>query len=372
MGTNITHITSAHPRDDIRIFLKMCSSLSRITNYSVSLIVADGKGDECKNNIRIYDVGIKGSGRLYRMTKTVSKVFDKAKLLDSDIYHLHDPELIPIGLKLKKIGKKIIFDSHEDVSKQILAKPYLSKGLLGLISIVYNLYENRSCKKFDFIIGATPFIRDKFLKINKNSMDINNFPILGEFSINDFSESVSQNAVIYIGSITRIRGIYEMVTAISICKTNVRLLLVGEFSEIDVKSEVINHHGWCRIDELGFLDRASIKTLLGKSLAGLVTLHPVINYLDALPIKMFEYMSAGIPVIASNFPLWMDIIENNHCGICVDPLNPKAIAVAIDYLVTNPEKAKEMGMNGKKAVNEKYNWEVEEKKLLSLYKIITM
>ena len=76
---------------------------------------------------------------------------------------------------------------------------------------------------------------------------------------------------------------------------------------------------------------------------------------------MFEYMSSGVPVIASNFPLWREIIEGNNCGICVDPLNPTAIATAIDTLAKDPDRARQMGRNGQKAVLEKFNWSAEEK-----------
>ena len=162
------HLTSAHVRDDTRIFLKMCTSLAK-NGYNVSLIVADGKGDELKNKVNIYDVGAKTGGRLSRMTRTVKKVFEKAKILDADIYHLHDPELIPIGLKLKRMGKTIIFDSHEDVPKQMLGKPYLNAPLRYLIGQTFSLYEHYACRKLDGIIAVFPFFRDKFLKINQNT-----------------------------------------------------------------------------------------------------------------------------------------------------------------------------------------------------------
>ena len=72
------------------------------------------------------------------------------------------------------------------------------------------------------------------------------------------------------------------------------------------------------------------------SLVGMVTLFPESNYIVSLPNKMFEYMAIGLPVIASNFPLWREIIEDNNCGICVDPLDSKAIRNAIQYLIDNP------------------------------------
>ena len=128
--------------------------------------------------------------------------------------------------------------------------------------------------------------------------------------------------------------------------------------------------GWQRVNALGFLDRAGVRDVLGRSMAGLVTLHPVINYIDALPVKMFEYMSAGIPVIASDFPLWREIIAGNDCGLLVDPLNPAAIAEAIDTLVSNPTMAQRMGENGRRAVEERYNWGIEEQKLMAFYERI--
>jgi glycosyltransferase involved in cell wall biosynthesis len=108
-----------------------------------------------------------------------------------------------------------------------------------------------------------------------------------------------------------------------------------------------------------------------RSLAGIVTFHPLPNHLDSHPTKMFEYMSSGIPVIASDFPLWRDIIEGNQCGICVDPLDPKAIAAAIDYVVTHPQAAKAMGENGRRAVLQKYNWTVQANRLIDFYGAIS-
>ncbi len=365
MKTKITHLTSAHPRYDTRIFVKMCSSLAKQENYEVSLIVADGKGNEIKNNVHFFDVGAKQGGRLSRMTKIVKKVFAKAKELDSDIYHLHDPELIPIGLKLKKLGKKVIFDAHEDFPKQMLAKPYLSPFLLKVISKISAWYEKYSCKKFDYIITATPYIRDKFFLINQNSLDVNNYPILKELS-NNVSWADKKDEVCYVGGIEKVRGIKELVQSLSFVG-GVKLNLAGSFIEKGVELEVKSYDSWQKVNELGFLDRQQIADVYKRSKAGLVTLHPIINYLDALPVKMFEYMAAGLPVISSNIKLWEEIVESNHCGICVNPVDPKEIAKAIEYRISNPKEAEQMGKNGKKAVVEKYNWEIEEKKLLNIY-----
>ena len=364
VSTKITHLTSAHPRYDTRIFVKECSTLAKIKEYEVSLVVADSKGNESQHGISIYDVG-KIQGRLNRIFKTTNNVLKKAIELDSDIYHLHDPELIPIGLKLKKLGKKVIFDAHEDVPKQILGKHYLSKYLLKILSTIFEAYENYSAKKFDGVVCATPYIRDKFLKINSNSIDVNNFPIIAELS-NTIAWEQRLNEVCYIGAITKVRGIKEIVKAMEFTK-GVQLNLAGKFVETDVEKEVKSYNGWSEVNELGFLNREEIAKVLQNSKVGLVTLYPIINYQDALPVKMFEYMLSGIPVISSNIKLWQNIIEDAECGICVDPMKPKEIAQAIMNLIDNPRKAQEMGKNGKKAVLEKYNWNKEEYKLLKLY-----
>lgn len=361
----IVHLTSVHTRYDTRIFIKMCSSLAH-QSYDVSLVVADGKGNEIKNLVHIYDIG-KLNGRINRILKTTQNVYKKALELNADLYHIHDPELIPIGLKLKKKGKKVIFDAHEDLPKQLLSKPYLKNYQQKTLSWIAQKYEQWACSKFDAIVTATPFIRDKFLNINANSIDINNFPILGELTNNNVTWDRKQNGIAYVGGITKIRGILQVINSLSYTQKDIKLELVGEFSEVSTQKIAIDTHGWSKVNQLGFLNRSDVSAILDYAIAGIVTFLPAPNHIDAQPNKMFEYMSVGLPVIASNFPLWKEIIEGNSCGICVDPLDPQAIATAIDYIVNNPNEAEIMGNNGKKAVEEKFNWRIEEIKLFNLY-----
>jgi len=362
---NVAHLTSVHPRFDPRIFLKECRSLSG-AGYRVSLIVADGKGDEEEDGIRILDVG-RAAGRLQRLTVTLRRIRRRALELDADIYHLHDPELLSIAGALRRAGKQVIFDAHEDVPVQILGKSYLHPWVRKFLSNAYELYAARVCRRLSAVVTATPFIRERFLPISPNSIDVNNFPLPDELASSDVGQTVERRHVCYVGGINVIRGIREIVSAMDMVESGARLILGGSFQEEGLRGELKACAGWDSVDERGWLGRDAIRDVLSESAAGLVTLHPQPNYLDAHPVKMFEYMSAGVPVISSNFPLWRSIVEGNDCGLCVDPKQPKEIAEAIDYLVRNPSRAREMGENGRKAVKAKYNWPAEERKLVELY-----
>lgn len=360
----VAHLTSAHPRRDPRIFIKQCRTLAA-RGYAVTLVVADDKGDEFSDGVHIVDAG-RSHGRLERIFMTTRRVLDKALALDADVYHLHDPELIPIGLTLKQRGKRVIFDSHEDVPRQILSKPYLGAMSRRVLSTAFTRFERFACARFDGIVAATPFIRDIFLDINANTIDVNNFPMLGELE-SSVPWGDKQAAVCYVGSIAAARGVRELVHAGALLGSAARIDLVGAFSEAAVEAELKTHAGWARVRQHGFLDRAGVREVMSHSVAGLVTLHSLPNYLDSLPTKMFEYMAAGIPVIASNFPLWRDIVEQNGCGLCVDPSSPQAIAAAIDHLVARPEVASAMGERGRQMILEKYNWDVEASRLTDFY-----
>ncbi len=367
MQIKVCHLTSVHPINDVRIFVKQCTSLAA-NGFDVTLIACgDTAYEDIQNGVKRISLNVPIKSRLQRMRKRSKAVLRKAIEIDSDIYHLHDPELIAIGLYLSKRGKIVIYDAHEDLPLQMLSKPYLNGLSRRIFSILTNLYLKYACSKLSAVVTATPKIESKFNTFTRKVVNINNFPILDEFSLVQHVWSSKSKQVCYIGGFSQTRGIKEIVSAMSLVQGEVRLSLGGCFNEPGFDSLVKSLPGWSSVDNLGFLDRAGVSKLLSNSYAGLVTLHPTQNYIDSLPVKMFEYMAAGLPVIASNFPLWKEIIEVHNCGICVDPTKPEEIANAIDLLVSNPELAREMGENGKRAVNEKFNWKSEEKKLIDLY-----
>jgi glycosyltransferase involved in cell wall biosynthesis len=353
-----------HPRYDTRIFVKQCRSL-RDLGHDVTLVVADGLGSERIDGIDIVDVG-RMSGRLNRMLRTTRRVLDAARRIDADVYQLHDPELMPIGLRLHRLGKRVVFDSHENVPTQILSKPYLGRLGRRALSSAFAAYQRYACRRFDGLIGAQPLTTAPLARFHPHTVTVHNFPLLHEFdAAPDWTAKAQQ--VCYVGNISALRGIRELVQACASLRSPARLALAGGFDDPALEREVMALPGWSRVDAHGHLDRAGVAGVLRGAVAGLVTLQAAPNYLEALPVKMFEYMAAGLPVISSRFPLWQDIVEGNDCGVCVDPRDPAAIAAAIDYFCLHPDEARRMGANGRRAVFARYNWASEAATLAAFY-----
>lgn len=359
----VVHLTSVHTKFDIRIFRKECVSLAQ-SGYTVVLIAPDDQQENpaIENSVIIVSVR-RFDNRLKRIILTPFLLLQAALSERATLYHFHDPELIPIALILKLKGKVVVYDSHEDVPRQILSKYWLAPWSRRLVSVLTESLENFAVKVFDAVVTATPHIAKRFDPLSRKTLNVNNYPILGELEVPTHKDKESIFA--YVGGMSVIRGFLEMVQAINLVEA--QLLVAGKFSNGKLREKAEQTPGWQNVKLMGHLNRPQVANLLAKSVAGLVLFHPEPNHVNAQPNKMFEYMSAGLPVIASNFPLWKEIIEGNNCGICVNPLNIAEIAQAMQWILDNPEKAEEMGRNGYKAVVEKYNWDVEAVKLKKLY-----
>ena len=366
---HIVHLTTVHSPFDVRIFHKQCRSLAK-AGYKVSL-VAPYSRDETVDDVQI--VGIKrAKNRFRRITDSMTQVYKKAMQLNAGLYHFHDPELIPVGLILRARGKSVVYDIHEDVPRSLFAssRDYLPNFLKRPASRLIERLENFAARKLSGLIAATPAIGERFQALNPHTEVINNFPITDELiaSAEVFWDKRSLS-VVYAGAISFERGIREMVEAMHYIPGYLaaRLKLAGNFSPIHHRNIIARQPGWQHVDELGFIDRSAMAHLLGQVRAGLVLIHPEPNHIQAQPNKLFEYMSAGIPVIISDFPLWRKIVEQTGCGLLVNPLDAKAVAAAIEYLLTHPSEAEAMGQRGEKAVEKCYKWEIENEKLLSFY-----
>lgn len=359
----ICHLTSVHPRNDTRIFWNECVSLATF-GYDTLLIVADGKGNQKIHEVLIIDSGKPPRNRILRILFTPLKIIKISLNSDAQIYHLHDPELIPIGLLLKIFRKKVIYDIHEDVSVQIIGKFWIPRWLRRYIGFLFSKFEGFSAKYFNAIITATSPIRQKFININPLVVDIKNYPA-SLCNPQDISWKEKENAICYIGVLGKSRMTTELVQSMK--NIDGKLILAGLFRNPSDEQAAKASIGWQNVEYHGFADREQVYGILRRSKIGIVVLHPVLCNQEALPVKMFEYMSAGIPVIASNFPVLKEIIEDNHVGITVNPLNWESITHTINHLLQNNSLAEQLGKNGFQAVLHKYNWSTQEKKLLALY-----
>lgn len=345
----VVHLTSAHRRHDVRIFLKECRALAAF--HDVSLVVADGLGEEVRDGVTIIDSGAKSTRRLKRMLRAPWQVL--AASPDADVYHLHDPELIPAGLVLKRRGKTVIFDSHEDLPRSLLGKPYLPSIVRKLLSPIVDVLETAALRRFDAVVTVTAHIGDRFRRAAIPVTEVCNFPIASEINPADWRGK--EPIACYIGVLSKVRGADELPATAELLSHGRIVVAGGKLPDAQ------------NLDCLGFVDRAGVQSVLDRAMVGIVTLHPTSAYLPSLPVKMFEYMAAGIPVVASDFPLWRQIITDAQCGLLVDPLDPKAIAAAIDFLLANPVQAEIMGRNGRQAVESRYNWAGEARKLRDFY-----
>jgi glycosyltransferase involved in cell wall biosynthesis len=358
----VAHLTAVHPRDDARIFGKECRTLAA-AGYEVHL-VAPGTGDTVIDGVHLHHVPTPRS-RLRRMTATAYSVYRLARSLDADAYHFHDPELIPVALLLARSGKRVIYDSHEHLPQQILTKPWIARPIRRPLASLAELGERLAARLVSAVVTAEPYVRRRFTGAATRTVTVNNFPRLDEFPAPNQDWEARDRAVCYVGAITELRGAREMVSAIG--RTDARLLLAGRFDPASLARELAAAPGWSQVDFMGHLSREDLARMLARARAGLVVLYPIPNYVEANPTKMFEYMSAGIPVIASNFPAWRTIVDRNECGLCVDPSSPGEIAAAIDWILANPDDARRMGENGRRAVERLYNWGAERRMLLGLY-----
>lgn len=370
MSPLIIHFTTVHPRTDTRIRVKEVATLVREFDAEVCLYVQDGLGDEMDifDGFRIVDTGPRPKGRLRRMVFGAWRMYRAVQRANPAVAHFHDPELLPWAFLLRLQGIKMIYDMHEDLPRQLRHKAYLSPLASRGLSLLTELLEWLALRVLKHVIVVVPAMQARFPR--RDTTLIANFPSLAEFPVVAEDERLrSPGRFVYVGGITGVRGIAEMVDGISLVGDDrAGLCLLGAFSEPLLESQMRARTGWRRVEYFGWSSRKRVVAELSRACAGLVLLHPSPQYLISYPVKMFEYMAAGLPVIASDFPLWREIVDGAGCGLLVDPQDPQAIAGAMQWILDNPEESEAMGQRGRAAVEERYNWEAESEKLIALYR----
>ena len=373
----VQHIGKNHPIFDDRIFQKECVSLAK-AGYSVSYLTSDAvlsfKGE--RNGVQLRTLsGVKNPYRIrqffsrFRYQREIKKRYLEEILAgEPDIVHIHEQYLGFLVKKLKKHAIRVIYDVHEDNVGN--AGTYFRKrGALVSFWMSHRTRrrERRIVKTVDGVITATDHIAELLMPdLKKKKWEvIYNYPNLEGVPFFPPTGKYS-NYICYTGTMSHTRKLESTFEALAWLKKDIKILMLGNIEPwYREKLEAI----YPNVEFCGYLDQEEIPSIHRGAFAGMCVLANTPNIYYSLPVKMFEYMRDGIPVIATDFPIWRSIIEKSHCGICVSD-DAQAIGEAIDYLYTHQDIGRQMGEAGRKSAIENYNWKQEEKKLYKFYHAI--
>ncbi|HEY4599678.1 MAG TPA: glycosyltransferase, partial [Cerasibacillus sp.] len=303
-----------------------------------------------------------------RMIFGTIDAYRKAKQLKADVYHFHDPELLPVGWLLKKKTNRVVYDIHEDYVTSILQKEYMSPFLRKLFAKLYKTMEKLFAKQMELCL-AEKYYKD----IYPNGVCVLNYPTINQkFIDHDRDNQPVKNGLLYTGNVTEDRGALIHATIPQIDPT-VSVQFIGKCpSSLAEKMYALagEHKEQLHIEGIDqYIEKEDIEAMYIKHnwLAGVALFPPTDHYMKKELTKFFEYMNAGLPIICSDFPVWKNFVEKYQCGIAVNPHNEKEIKQAIEYLRNHPKEARKMGENGKQAVLNELNWHSEEQKLIQWY-----
>lgn len=353
----IVHVTTAHEPDDIRIFRKHCVSLRSV--FDDVHLVAPCHSSYEDQGVQIHGV-IRHRNRLQRFFLTLPRIFRAARRLRADVYHLHDPDLLLVAPLLRSQGARVIFDSHEDYPRDLFSRPYLQNAVGKTVVRAYASFEKRIFRGIDAVVTVNAEMTRRISKVQRNTATVYNFPIAEDLPKPRATPAYPEK-VVWLGLLNAARGVANLDAAARRLPEGT-IEIIGRCDDIELDTS-----------SLSYLGRMEYKTALERTAeygAGLATFPSSDFHKDMFPIKLFEYMLMGMPLIASNFPKWLRLVGETGCAIFVDPDDPEEIAKAIEWSIRNPEEARKMGMKGRELALRKYVWGSEANKLIGLYNIL--
>lgn len=373
---NVCMLTTSHPPYSPRIFDRESKSLNR-NGYSVSIIApSDRKEKKEVDGINI--ITVKKPSEKYLHFITMYRIFKAGLKQKCDVYHCHEPGSLLICIILKLIKKNnVIYDAHEHYPSLIAENALFPNYTKKMIEFFLDNIERNLCKSSDKIITVNHTLKTRY-DVYKPTTILYNVPPLNIFSPKNTEKSAK--TIIYTGNVNKKRGLDFLLHSLHIIKNDhqdVKLLIVGSISDTNefktwVESYINDNNLTENFQLTGWVPYEELVEYTQNSTLGVILFQPTYyNNIIGLPNKLFEYMACQIPVVASNLPEIRYVIEDVHCGFLVDPTNSNDIAKAICSIIENPDEAKVMGYNGRKAVEEIYNWENMEKRLLKLYGELT-
>lgn len=365
--------TSVHRPYDVRVFHRECRTLAGAGHQVVLLAHADFDREEK------FGVLVKGVSRpRNRFLRLLNGFRFLKKCLDekADVYHFHDLELLPVGFLLKLVTrKKVIYDCHENYPEAVYERAWLPAWSKKLLSRFIAWAEPLLARRLDCVICVVPDQQQRFQSRRCKTELVRNLPRLELFEEAREENPEPENRIIYVGGLTMVRGARFMVDImVELQKTHpdTRLLWLGPFNEPYVEAEVkdyIRERGVeDSIEHIHFVPHQEVPDYIVRSRVGLIPWQPNQQTLKMVfPNKVFEYMSCGVPTVASNLPSLKFIFDKAKSGIVVDSGDAEAHAAAIAKLLDDPKLAEELGKNGLLFVKENHNWETEAARLIALY-----
>ena len=368
-------LSSVHPCFDVRIFQKQARSLAE-AGYEVTLVAIADFEEKVVDGIRVLGLP-QPSSRLLRPANwwRILRISLRER---ADIYHFHDPELLlPAGLIKLLTRRLIVYDVHENYPQDILTKEWIPAPLRRLVSSAFRVFEDTAVRGVDGVVVVNRHLEGRF-EGKARVVRVANYARL-DSHVNskrdtDRREAGARPYFVYAGRVSDDRGLHECLRALeSLGDEGAEILCAGRIGHVANRQlRALLEHGHTEVPfkYLGLLPYEAIPPLFEGALAGLLCFQPTPNNVLGTPNKLFEYMSAGIPVIASDFPFIREVVLEADCGLLVQPDDTRQIASAMAHLLHHPHDAARMGENGLRAARERYNWQVEEKKLLSLYETL--
>lgn len=364
-------ISSVHFWNDARIYYKEAISLAkqyRVELHAVGTFQGISQGVEVKC--------LPGQRSRLARVGNICRLLFRGLKSRPEVLHFHDPELIPVALLIKLLtGCKVIYDVHEDFPAAILSKFWIPALLRKPLAAIANLVEKNSSCFFDLLIFAESYYKEKFRRVKTRTIDIYNYPVQLNPDVNCPRLGEADIHLVYAGSLSKTRGALTMLKALALTDFKDKSFhfwilgpvrpaqLVQEMQEFIATHEKLQG---C-VTFLGFVPLETVYYYCSSAQLGLALLHPEPNYLRSLATKLYDYMSVGLPILASNFPDWAKLLAETQSGLTADPLDSQAIARNLEYLVHNQEARSTLGKHGRKAFETQYNWAKEEEKLLEAY-----
>ena len=359
-------MTTGHVPFDTRVFQKECRTLAA-AGYDVTLVAGHDANVEVEG-VHLVAVRIPRS-RWERLLVAPWRVLRAALRVGGDVFHFHDPDLIPAAFVLAVVlRKKVVYDSHEDVPRLLLDREWLPRRLRHPISRTIALLERWIVRSFALVISAEDTGAERFRPVR--ALVVRNYVRSDEFPTELPEYSTRPRRITYVGDLTRQRGIPELVAAVGLVPPDIgaELVLAGRMNTPGLEADLHRSPGWPDTRHVGWLERTEVTRLLAESRVGAVTWHPTRKHAEgAVPVKLFEYMAAGLPVVASDLPAIRSVVARDGVGILVDPSDVAAIAEAFEWLLTHEDDAAEMGHRGREAVVAHYQWDSEARTLLDAY-----